>query len=459
MQIEQSASLAPNIDQYLGVWAMADNQFQSLYQLAMGMDVHLHLQSGAPAKAAAHARASMAAERKGKIAIVRLSGTLMKEEASFTKSTSTVAARRAIRQAAADDGVSSILLYIDSPGGTAAGTKELADDVAAANERKPVWSYIEDLGASAAYWVASQAEKVIANATGLVGSIGTYGVVYDMSGRAAQQGIKVHVVRAGKHKGDFTPGTEVTSEQLADYQRIIDQLNDHFVQGVSKGRRLSEQRVRELADGRVHVGPAAVELNLIDAVKSLDDTLAQMANLLPRRSKMDASNAMGSSIDLHLNGGENAASTSTTTTTTTAPTAQQPAGPKPASMAELRAACPKASADFLVDQATKGATIEQAKDAYIAHLESQPKPTVAKPGVQGVNAGGVTTADAESSGGDAIETFNNLVTEKMNGGKVERSAAVIAAAKANPKAHAAYLMAVNAQGGRKVQRLIAEKYE
>src|SRR5581483_9650939 len=108
-------------------------------------------------------------------------GMLMKGQSSMG-GTSTVMARRDIRQAVADQDVAGILLAIDSPGGTVAGTDDLAAEVRQARTSKPVWAAIDDLGASAAYWVASQTQRVTVNSpTALVGSIGTLQVIRDLS--------------------------------------------------------------------------------------------------------------------------------------------------------------------------------------------------------------------------------------------------------------------------------------
>lgn len=143
------------------------------------------------------------------VAVLSLSGPMTKRPQSFSDGASTVRMRRQVRQATADPDVTAIALVIDSPGGQVAGTKELADDVAAARARKPVVAYIEDLGASAAYWVAAQADAIYANETAFVGSIGTYCVVQDLSRMAANVGIEVHVLSTGPFKGAGYPGTAV----------------------------------------------------------------------------------------------------------------------------------------------------------------------------------------------------------------------------------------------------------
>src|SRR5690606_27173335 len=117
----------------------------------------------------------------GGVATVVIDGMMMKGDSSFG-GTSTVRTRRAIRGAAADPNVRAIALRISSPGGHVHGTPELAAEVKAAAATKPVHAFAEDIMASAAYWVASQARSISVNPTGEVGSIGVFGVVEDTSG-------------------------------------------------------------------------------------------------------------------------------------------------------------------------------------------------------------------------------------------------------------------------------------
>ena len=265
---------APYIEQWLGVWAMREAEFMGLAEVVRGLNLSVHMNSGAPEAARDDAQ-SRAPVLQDAVALISISGRMQKMESSLALSTSTVEVRRQIRAAAANPDIGSIVLLIDSPGGTVAGTKDLADDVAAAAARKPIVAYLEDMAASAAYWVASQCTEIRANATALVGSIGTYGVVYDMSAKAAIEGVKVHVVRAGAFKGAGVGGTEVTPEQLAEFQREIDALNEYFVDGVAAGRKLDKARVQALADGRVWIGQEAISAGLIDGVSTIDEAVAR----------------------------------------------------------------------------------------------------------------------------------------------------------------------------------------
>lgn len=231
------------------------------------------------------------------VAVIELAGVLGKDRSWFTD-TSMRDAQRQVERAVEDPAVNAILLNIDSPGGTVAGTSDLAEAVFAARQRKPVVAYISDLGASAAYYVASQAGRIYGDTDALVGSIGVYTVVPDFSAFYSKEGIKVHVIRAGEMKGAGQPGTEVTDAQLADFQREIDQLNDTFLEAVARGRGWTRERVERLNDGRVHVGRHAVELGLLDGVMSFGAVLEGLKAQAQNRVRAVRAIAEGTTRDL-----------------------------------------------------------------------------------------------------------------------------------------------------------------
>lgn len=207
------------------------------------------------------------------VAHIAITGVMMKRPSWWMEylglgGGSTQSAQRALAAALEDESVGSVLLTIESPGGSVSGTEELANDVYAAGKRKPVHAHIEDLGASAAYWVASQASRVTANGTALAGSIGVYRVMVDASKRAEKDGYQVHVVRSGEHKGAGAYGAPLTEGQIAIEQEIIDQSASMFVDAVARGRRLGRDTVLPLATGRVWLANEAKGHGLIDDVSS-----------------------------------------------------------------------------------------------------------------------------------------------------------------------------------------------
>lgn len=212
------------------------------------------------------------------VAVIDISGTMTKSLTFFQMifgGRTMPDMERQIREATSDNAVNAIMLRIDSPGGTVAGTSDLADAVFAARKRKQVTAYISDLGASAAYYVASQADRIYADADAMVGSIGVYLVIPDYSKMAEADGVKINVVRAGEMKGAGTFGTEVTDKQLAEFQREVDQLNEVFVETVARGRGWSTSKTRALNDGRLHIGQHALKAGLIDGIRSFDEAMGE----------------------------------------------------------------------------------------------------------------------------------------------------------------------------------------
>lgn len=260
---------------YFGCWAYEPDRFRAQWELIGDTDLARHMAGPPPSRTPTVLTEPTKSGRS--IARVVARGTLMKGQSSFG-GTSTVQLRRDIRQAAADPNVSGILLDVDSPGGTVAGTADLAAEVRAARRRKPVWAHIDDLGASAAYWVASQADQVFANdRTALVGSIGTLMTVYDYSAAAEKGGVKALVFATGPLKGAGAPGAAVTEDQRAYFQRLVDDSQASFDAAVRSGRGMTADQLAAVRTGGVFTAQQALDLKLIDGIRSVDRTLEALA--------------------------------------------------------------------------------------------------------------------------------------------------------------------------------------
>jgi signal peptide peptidase SppA len=209
------------------------------------------------------------------IAVIEMTGPVTKRPTCaswFFGGCDSLSLRQAVRSADRDESVRGILMVFDSPGGEVAGTSDLAASVA--NATKPTRAYVSDQCCSAAYWVASQCDQIAAGATAIVGSIGTVMAIRDTSESEAKKGVKVHVISTGPYKGAGSAGSEVTDSHLADFQRVVDQINAEFIGAVAKGRGISTEAAEAVADGRVHVGAAALSAGLIDCITDFDGFLA-----------------------------------------------------------------------------------------------------------------------------------------------------------------------------------------
>lgn len=266
------------LDDYAGLWLIEPAFAANLWRLAARLDMRAHMEVGSLPAPAAVEKFQAAAGKQ--VAVIRAEGLLMKQRSSMG-GTSTVQLRRDVRQAAGDPDVAGIMLLIDSPGGTVAGTHELADEVRAARKSKPVWAHVEDLGASAAYWLASQAERITANSpTAMIGSIGTFQVIYDVSAAAEKEGIKTLLLSTGPLKGMATPGTKVTDEQVAHLQGLVNAVQGTFDAAVMKGRNLSAKELAAVRHGGVLTAPQAQAAKLIDGVQPLAKTMAEFSRAL-----------------------------------------------------------------------------------------------------------------------------------------------------------------------------------
>lgn len=215
-------------------------------------------------------------ENQGGVAVIKFEGLVTKRPSFwgwlFGGSASTQTAQEALAAALADPGVKSVLFVIDSPGGTVAGTEELAEAVFRARTVKPVAAFAQDMCASAAYWIAAQAGKVYANATATVGSIGVYAVNVDLSRMYRNEGVEVDVIKSAPGKGAGIRGTQWTPDQKADLQREIDSLGIEFVEAVRRARPAAVTA----ADGRCYSAREGLSLGLVDGITTLADLIGEM---------------------------------------------------------------------------------------------------------------------------------------------------------------------------------------
>ncbi len=273
------------LDEYVGLWACLPEALQRLReQIRLASIVSLMAMKHTPQVAV-----EKVATSGGKsIARIQLNGLLMRGQ-SWWGGTSTLQAIRDLRQAAADADVSGILLQIDSPGGSVAGTASLGDEIKLASKQKPVVAHIDTLGASAAYWAASQATKIVAeDRTALVGSIGTIWPMEDTSAADEMNGIKDVSKKTGPLKGiGYGP---ITPEQQAHIQEQVDKVQVHFDAAVKKGRGLSDKELAAVNHGGVFTAEDALANGLIDAIQPISKTIADMskpATIAGRRTEAD----------------------------------------------------------------------------------------------------------------------------------------------------------------------------
>ena len=191
----------------------------------------------------------------------------------FLGATSSEEIGEALREAAGRNDIKAVFLDIDSPGGTVAGTPELAASVASLNERKPVYAFSSGLMCSAAYWVASQARAIYATPSAQVGSIGVVQAVVDSSAAIDKAGIKVEVFSVGKYKAMGAPGTALTDDQRELIQSNLAEIAAEFHDAVlSRGRAIPA----EAMEGQTFSGKQAQRHNLAGMVPDRAEAMRRL---------------------------------------------------------------------------------------------------------------------------------------------------------------------------------------
>ena len=215
----------------------------------------------------------------GGVAIIPVHGVIGHKVGAVAKMLGAVDAldvMAAIQLAADDDEVDTIILDIDSPGGTVAGVPELAETVEAvqASGTKKIYAYTDSQMASAAYWLAAGANGIFAAPSADVGSIGVYLPVVDTSAALEEQGVSVEIFKSGKYKAAGFPGVALDEEVRKHLQLEVMDTYNEFAGFVRKFR---PELSYDSLQGQTFTGRRAAEIGMIDGeAKNLDSLLQKL---------------------------------------------------------------------------------------------------------------------------------------------------------------------------------------
>ena len=215
------------------------------------------------------------------MAVIYLTGEIgFGDSSSLTGGSGTDQTMQDLERATNDPGLKAVVLRIDSPGGSPAASQELNDQVQRLKESgKKVVVSCGDMAASGGYYVAVAADKIVADPATLTGSIGVISTVPNLQDLYSKIGYKEQVFKSGPYKDMLSPSRPITPEEAEIMQGIINDTYEQFVQAVAKGRGMSEDQVRKLADGRVYTGDQAKQLGLVDELGGLHEAVALAGNL------------------------------------------------------------------------------------------------------------------------------------------------------------------------------------
>ena len=193
-----------------------------------------------------------------RVAVVDLDGVIMDPKAIVAQ----------LKKYGDDSSIKAIVLHINSPGGGAAASEEIYREVRRVRDEKHkrIVACIETVGASGAYYVASATNKIYANEASIVGSIGVIAEWYNYGDLLKWAKLKQITLKAGELKDTGSPTRDMTPAEKVYMQALIDDMHQQFIHNVASGRKVKDEEIKSIADGRVWTGKQALAIKMIDQV-------------------------------------------------------------------------------------------------------------------------------------------------------------------------------------------------
>tara|TARA_B100001029_G_scaffold37141_2_gene28476 strand:+ start:1721 stop:3502 length:1782 start_codon:yes stop_codon:yes gene_type:complete len=214
---------------------------------------------------------------KDKIAILYALGGILPgkgDEGIFSESII-----KEIKKIKKNKNIKSVIFYINSGGGSAFASDIIHREIELLNKKKPVIVYMSDVCASGGYYIGMPADTLISSKHSILGSIGVFGVVPDLSGLVKNK-LKINIdeIKTSQNIGEINLLKPLNKKEKNLVQRGVNQIYDDFLKVVSIGRKMSKEDVNEIARGRVYYGERSKEINLVDILGNMDDAIKIAAN-------------------------------------------------------------------------------------------------------------------------------------------------------------------------------------
>ncbi len=216
-----------------------------------------------------------------KIAVVSIDGPIMTQKSStiFGEAQSSRNIAEILREIQSDTSIKGVILDINSPGGSPVASEEISMAIEALKSKKPVYALINDVGASGAFWIAMSTDKVYASSMSTVGSIGVTSATLSFEDLIKDYNITYRRLVAGDKKDMGSPFREMTIEEEAIIQGILDDVHKNFINHVANNRNMSYEQVEIYATGEVFLGSKAKEIGFIDEIGYYPDVVADMKDI------------------------------------------------------------------------------------------------------------------------------------------------------------------------------------
>jgi protease IV len=207
----------------------------------------------------------------GNIAVIEIEGPIFGSGGTSYLGSSSVSSESVVKfiyQAEENPRIEAILFIINSPGGSAVASDEIADAVKLTN--KPTVAMIREVGASGGYWVASATDHVIANRMSITGSIGVISSYLEFSDMMDKYGVSYQRLVAGDKKDLGVPFQKLSHQNEAILQTKLDKIHDYFIDAIAENRQMAREDIVKVATGEFYLGIEAKELGLIDELGGAD---------------------------------------------------------------------------------------------------------------------------------------------------------------------------------------------
>jgi len=221
---------------------------------------------------------------RDKVALIYIEGTIVGDSSGVPdflsgQVASSVEIVETLEEARKDKSVKSVLLRVNSPGGSAAASQEIYNAILKLRKEKPVVVSMGDVAASGGYFVSAAADSIFANPATLTGSIGVIVDALEVSELLQKIGVTPQTLKAGEFKDILSPWRKMTDQERAMLEEMIRGIHRQFIKAVAEGRKMDEAKVIKLATGAIMTGEQAKKNGLVDELGGLEDAKAKAREL------------------------------------------------------------------------------------------------------------------------------------------------------------------------------------